>query len=157
MNKIKTWEELIALPNSSKLYKIYNGNIETFIVVGQIKQSKGLIVANNDSLKDLRFIYERDFDIERIVYSTEYDSAIVGNIMISQIKANAMKDVEAIASVYLIDIENITIQPICKSCNEVYSQKEVERIFGIESSPAKLGFCSSRCYTLNLMKNNPPE
>ena len=35
----------------------------------------------------------------------------------------------------------------CKHCGKEYSQKEVERVYGKESMPAILGYCSAYCYT----------
>lgn len=39
----------------------------------------------------------------------------------------------------------------CKQCGKVYDQNEVKRIYGDFSAPYNLGFCSSRCYTLNTL------
>lgn len=39
---------------------------------------------------------------------------------------------------------------VCPICGNDYSQKTVERVFGKESSPALLGFCSAICYTQSL-------
>ena len=39
----------------------------------------------------------------------------------------------------------------CKKCNSIFEKEEVARIYGRESSPYKLSFCSSRCYTQSLM------
>lgn len=36
---------------------------------------------------------------------------------------------------------------ICKGCGIEHDKKEVARIYGKESMPALLGFCSALCYT----------
>lgn len=36
---------------------------------------------------------------------------------------------------------------ICRQCENRYDKKEVARIYGKESNPALLGFCSPQCYT----------
>lgn len=101
---IKSFDELRQLPNGSTVNKVSMGDIETFIIVGQIKQSKGLIVANKNSLADLRFIYERGFQQNTWVFG--YDSKEVGKLMIQQIKEHAESEIEKITAVYLREKNN---------------------------------------------------
>jgi hypothetical protein len=42
---------------------------------------------------------------------------------------------------------------ICNWCEQAYSQKEVERVYGELSHPAILGYCSAKCYTESMLVN----
>ena len=101
INFINSFEELSALPKGNKVHRIHSGNISTIIIVGLIPQSKGLIIANNDSLKDVKFIYERDFEENQ--YTLDYDAKEVGLLMIEQIEKHANHEIEGIRAVYLKD------------------------------------------------------
>ena len=45
----------------------------------------------------------------------------------------------------------IPVKSICK-CGKEYSTEEVRRIYGKESSPYILGYCSAYCYTQTTLK-----
>ena len=36
---------------------------------------------------------------------------------------------------------------ICKNCNREYDKENIKRVYGKESMPYLLGFCSAKCYT----------
>ena len=40
----------------------------------------------------------------------------------------------------------------CKECEKPYDKKEVGRVFGKESMPYTLGFCTAQCYTKSIQK-----
>lgn len=40
----------------------------------------------------------------------------------------------------------------CKKCGNNYDKKEVKRIYGEDSSPYILGYCSAQCYTKDVIK-----
>lgn len=40
----------------------------------------------------------------------------------------------------------------CLECDELHSTAEVRRVYGVESSVFRQGFCSAKCYTDNTMK-----
>ena len=40
----------------------------------------------------------------------------------------------------------------CKECTQPYYKKEVIRVYGKDSMVSLLNFCSSQCYTKNLIR-----
>lgn len=105
MQFIKTFEELKALKNGTIVHHIRNGNYHTYIIVGTIPQSEGLIVVDNDSYKNVLWIYESAFKggytNDKGIYTTEYDPKEFGEIMIKQIHDHAEKEIEDIMAIYL--------------------------------------------------------
>lgn len=99
MHFIKTFQELAELPNSTKICRITNGQIHQFILVGSIKQSPGLIIANDSSLADLTFLFEKDFKEE--TWTMDFEPEIIGNLLLKQVRENAEKEIEKIKAVYL--------------------------------------------------------
>lgn len=50
-----------------------------------------------------------------------------------------------------------TNQKFCNQCGRFHDRDEVKRTLGKESGPYQGGFCSARCFTLNITnKENPP-
>lgn len=104
MKLIETYSELAQLPNSTVFHRLTNGNIESFIFVGTIRQSSGgVIVSNNDSYRDLKFIHSKHFNDNGAIYilDSEYDAKAVGELLIRQIKECADKNISDIEVVYL--------------------------------------------------------
>lgn len=102
MSKLKpitSFEDLKALPTNTKVYVINHGRYETYVIVGMIRFSTGLIVANYDSLKDLKFLWTDD--LQTGFWTTEIDTKEFGEIMIQQTRDDAAKEIEGITAVYL--------------------------------------------------------
>lgn len=43
------------------------------------------------------------------------------------------------------------IEHHCNFCNVKYDKKEIKRIYGKESRPYLLGYCSAACYTKDVI------
>lgn len=105
MNFIKTYQEFKELPNSLRVHRIKNGVIDSFIVVGTIKQQNGVIIVCEYG--DHGFIYVDEDDFEENIWTTDFDAQIAGQIMIQQIKKKADEEIEKIYNIYCKPVEDI--------------------------------------------------
>lgn len=83
MKFIKSLTEFKKIPRSTNVFRIEDGKIETFIVVGTIKQSQGLILLSHNSLTEVLFLHENDFN--RDTWSADYNKKEAGTLMIEQV------------------------------------------------------------------------
>ena len=99
MKFIKSLTEFKKIPRSTNVHRIENGNIETFIVIGTIKQSEGLVLLSHNSLKEITLLHEKHF--KQNTWTTDYNKKEIGLLMIEQIKSKSEKEIESIKDIYI--------------------------------------------------------
>lgn len=96
---IDTYAELRAIPNSTTVHHFHRGKIQSYLVVGVLKSSSGLILSYEDKLSELKMFYEREF--RKGEWTLDFTPREAGLVMIKQIEEASAEDIKFIKEVYL--------------------------------------------------------
>lgn len=98
MKKIDDINGLLELSAGDKFYVVENGNTQPYIFSSVHPKVKEMIVAINDgNYNKATCFYKTDFSNRKSFFIGLYDSAVIGNEKISQLKRN----IESIEKIYL--------------------------------------------------------